>query len=510
MIDIEHMADRVVETVVVPPPKMSWVRERARQRRRRRRAALWGTMALPFLVFAGVAWNLADQNPGQQVIVGIDAEQLEGLAIPGFEWFEGDGFRVQLPVGWKLEEFDVVPYLDPEWTAWLPIAIDVPASLSPSSFAPLSAEIWTTIDTWESANSWAQVNFPSTIDEVNFVDFPPITISSRAVSGAVEGVRGEQRYLESYVSDEVEPTRFTDFKFAHGVGVAGLRPDGRVTVFWLTERDLDMLDELRLGTATIDIILDSFTLTPLPEVREVGTGGLNSTDIISSLSEGVIEEYGDVVFSLVRRSEFIDVYVGYGEDERICVIASYSTTSQSSTCVSQTEFVHGGLLILGRDRPGYPVSVVAVVPEDTISAFLGNYQLTIVDSVIAEVVISDSMVFTLHTEHGSIVIDYGHASENEIAAESDLPPLSAVGPSQSPEDAARDGVIAEVAERSLRERSEPLFSAESTDGTWILGRLPIDTDADPSANCVGDESGTYPLDFVCHGYFEALLIDEDG
>lgn len=75
MTDVEHVAYRAIESAVVSPPKMSWIRARAQQRRRRRRVALWGTMALPLLVFAGVAWNLADQSSGQKVVVGGPTEE---------------------------------------------------------------------------------------------------------------------------------------------------------------------------------------------------------------------------------------------------------------------------------------------------------------------------------------------------------------------------------------------------------------------------------------------------
>ena len=55
---------------------------------------------------------------------------------------------------------------------------------------------------------------------------------------------------------------------------------------------------------------------------------------------------------------------------------------------------------------GDPIEIVAVVPSDTIAAYLGDVELTIADLLIAQRIQTTSMVFTLETERGTSTIDY--------------------------------------------------------------------------------------------------------
>lgn len=86
--------------------------------------------------------------------------------------------------------------------------------------------------------------------------------------------------------------------------------------------------------------------------------------------------------------------------------------------------------------------------------------------------------------------------------------------SQSFEDAARDGVIDEVAvlPLDLRMRSavgSGEYRIETEEGIWMASRLDLDR-VDPPAVTVGDESGRYGRDwFGVSGYGEILLLNHD-
>ena len=81
------------------------------------------------------------------------------------------------------------------------------------------------------------------------------------------------------------------------------------------------------------------------------------------------------------------------------------------------------------------------------------------------------------------------------------------GASQTPTDAARDGIVLAVAALSYKERVSVLHSVSTAEGRWILSRLA----GAQAPNCVlGDVTGTYGRDYVCTvEYGEVLLVDSD-
>lgn len=91
--------------------------------------------------------------------------------------------------------------------------------------------------------------------------------------------------------------------------------------------------------------------------------------------------------------------------------------------------------------------------------------------------------------------------------------VAADAPSQSPSDAARDGVVPEIAELTPQQRIQPLLTADAAEGTWVLSAL---TDAVINASmddgcAIGDSTGRYGVDFVCSvEYGEIVLADERG
>jgi len=96
------------------------------------------------------------------------------------------------------------------------------------------------------------------------------------------------------------------------------------------------------------------------------------------------------------------------------------------------------------------------------------------------------------------------------------PPPSTVplggAPSQSLEDAARDGVVSELAEAPYESRVDPLLTVESAEGTWILSELTddlLDSSVVEQGCRIGDPQGDPPA--VCaHEYGEVLLVRDDA
>lgn len=85
-----------------------------------------------------------------------------------------------------------------------------------------------------------------------------------------------------------------------------------------------------------------------------------------------------------------------------------------------------------------------------------------------------------------------------------LTPVDA--PSQSVEDARRDGVFPDLAVLPLELRSHPLVNVEAEEGTWVLSRP-----SDELRVELGDTTGDYGIDFISpfeHG--ELLLVDDEG
>lgn len=87
--------------------------------------------------------------------------------------------------------------------------------------------------------------------------------------------------------------------------------------------------------------------------------------------------------------------------------------------------------------------------------------------------------------------------------------VSTVGaPSQSPADAARDGIVPALAELSLADRVSIVLSESTSQGVWAISEIPGTTEA---PGCViGDRNGLYGTDFICvFEYREVLLLNDD-
>jgi hypothetical protein len=83
--------------------------------------------------------------------------------------------------------------------------------------------------------------------------------------------------------------------------------------------------------------------------------------------------------------------------------------------------------------------------------------------------------------------------------------------SQSPDDAARDGVIAELAALPLPLRAEVVDSSETDEGIWALSRPAPGIEPYTDDCRLGADSGRYPTDFICTTeYGEVLLLDSDS
>jgi len=84
-------------------------------------------------------------------------------------------------------------------------------------------------------------------------------------------------------------------------------------------------------------------------------------------------------------------------------------------------------------------------------------------------------------------------------------------PSQSIEDALRDGVIPEIAELPFNRRVRTELEETSDEGVWMLTGLSRAVEDESMENgCgLGDPLGVYPVDIVCTlEYGELLLVDE--
>lgn len=85
------------------------------------------------------------------------------------------------------------------------------------------------------------------------------------------------------------------------------------------------------------------------------------------------------------------------------------------------------------------------------------------------------------------------------------------GPSQSPADAARDGVHPLVAGLSPRARAKVLVSVAVGDHTWAITEADGDLAPPEDGGVLGDASGTYGRDWVqLNEYGELLLLDSQG
>lgn len=102
------------------------------------------------------------------------------------------------------------------------------------------------------------------------------------------------------------------------------------------------------------------------------------------------------------------------------------------------------------------------------------------------------------------------------AAESTTTSVVTVSPSQSAEDAARDGIIPELAALPTDLRSTVLpedfgtTRIEADEGVWLISQPSPDIPGLESGCLIGDTSGLYGREFVCtFEYAELLLLDSD-
>lgn len=81
-------------------------------------------------------------------------------------------------------------------------------------------------------------------------------------------------------------------------------------------------------------------------------------------------------------------------------------------------------------------------------------------------------------------------------------------PSQSPGDAARDGVVAAVAALPMAQRMVVQASLATPEGVWVASRI-ADSAQQPGQGCrLGPEEGQTPTDWICISeYGEVLLLD---
>jgi peptidoglycan hydrolase-like protein with peptidoglycan-binding domain len=88
-------------------------------------------------------------------------------------------------------------------------------------------------------------------------------------------------------------------------------------------------------------------------------------------------------------------------------------------------------------------------------------------------------------------------------------PVEVVAPaSQSPTDAARDGVIAELAQLPLDVRMQIIEAVAADEGVWVISRASEEAAADADGCRLGDVTGKYPEDVICTTeYGEILLLD---
>ena len=90
--------------------------------------------------------------------------------------------------------------------------------------------------------------------------------------------------------------------------------------------------------------------------------------------------------------------------------------------------------------------------------------------------------------------------------------VAAGEPSQSPGDAARDGVLPDIAALPYAERVGELLRVESDEGVWVLSRMPITGTVRQFGRCdIQGRDCIYGIDMATENdYSELLLLDEVG
>ena len=84
------------------------------------------------------------------------------------------------------------------------------------------------------------------------------------------------------------------------------------------------------------------------------------------------------------------------------------------------------------------------------------------------------------------------------------------GASQSPADAARDGVIPELAALPYEVRVGVIESVDTDEGTWVLSRPTEAIDAYADDCRLGPDGGQYPTGFICTFEYGEVLLVRDG
>lgn len=85
-------------------------------------------------------------------------------------------------------------------------------------------------------------------------------------------------------------------------------------------------------------------------------------------------------------------------------------------------------------------------------------------------------------------------------------PAALPEPSQTPTEAARDGIVPAVAALSYKQRVSVVRSVSTEEGRWVLSRP---AGVDPRSCVLGDADATYGRDFVCTSEFLLVGSDED-
>jgi len=153
-------------------------------------------------------------------------------------------------------------------------------------------------------------------------------------------------------------------------------------------------------------------------------------------------------------------------------------------------------------------SLIQSVPQDTSGAFNVDFLFVAIpgtspNGAIDQVIARDAQGDELgRMEGGSGVIRQREPIQ--------VGPSST--PSQSPDDAARDGIIPEIAELSFAARVMTRSEAPAAEGIWLLTSLSREVEeATWDTGCgLGDLDGVYPVDLVCAQEYGEILLVDDG
>ncbi len=90
--------------------------------------------------------------------------------------------------------------------------------------------------------------------------------------------------------------------------------------------------------------------------------------------------------------------------------------------------------------------------------------------------------------------------------------VAAMPPSQSPDDADRDGVVAEVAALPFYRRVNVQSEVVADEGVWMLTELSraVEEESYATGCGIGDPQGVYPIDIICAVEYGEILLVADG